>query len=396
MAQGRKIVMKKILFVMPTLRDGGAERSLVNLLTELPEDKYEIDLLLLKKQGTFLSQVPSYVNILEQPPILKKLYGPVRKAGIYMPVKVLGNLLARIVKSGMGNQKAFMWEYFYKPIIDGLDKEYDVAVGFLGGESTYYIVDKVKAKRKIHWVHNDYRTSGMPKKYDLKLFPKVDAVVTISEECLAILKEEFPQFQDKFYCIENITSSAVIKARANEFIPEEYKGLKNILLSVGRLSEQKGFDMAVSAASELKKKGLKFKWFIIGSGPLKDKLNDQIKKENVEDCVELLGTKSNPYPYIKNCDIFVQPSRYEGKSVVIDEAKILAKPIIATAYPTVKDQIQNDNEGIIVELNVNGIVNGIVALCSDNVKKQQITEYLNRQEYGNQEEIMKYIKLFDK
>ena len=233
---------------MPTLRDGGAERSLVNLLTELPEDKYEIDLLLLKKQGTFLSQVPAYVNILEQPPVLKKLYGPVRKAGIYMPVKVFGNLLARIVKSGMGNQKAFMWEYFYKPVIDGLDKEYDVAVGYLGGESTYYIVDKVNAKRKIHWVHNDYRTSGMPKKYDLKLFPKVDAVVTISEECLEILKEEFPQFQDKFYCIENITSSAVIKARAKEFIPEEYKGLKNILLSVGRLSEQKGFDMAVSAA----------------------------------------------------------------------------------------------------------------------------------------------------
>ena len=134
--------MKKILFVMPTLRDGGAERSLVNLLTELPEDKYEIDLLLLKKQGTFLAQVPAYVNILEQPPVLKKLYGPVRKAGIYMPVKVFGNLLARIVKSGMGNQKAFMWEYFYKPVIDGLDKEYDVAVGYLGGESTYYLLTK--------------------------------------------------------------------------------------------------------------------------------------------------------------------------------------------------------------------------------------------------------------
>lgn len=387
--------MKKILFVMPTLRDGGAERSLVNLLTELPEDKYEIDLLLLKKQGTFLSQVPAYVNILEQPPVLKKLYGPVRKASIYMPVKVFGNSLARIVKSGMGNQKAFMWEYFYKPVIDGLDKEYDVAVGYLGGESTYYIVDKVNAKRKIHWVHNDYRTSGMPKKYDLKLFPKVDAVVTISEECLAILKEEFPQFQDKFYCIENITSSAVIKARAKEFIPEEYKGLENILLSVGRLSEQKGFDMAISAASKLKKKGLKFKWFIIGSGPLKDKFNDQIKKENVEDCVELLGTKSNPYPYIKNCDIFIQPSRYEGKSVVIDEAKILARPIIATAYPTVKDQIQNDNEGLIVELNVDGIVDGIVALCSDDTKKQQITEYLNRHEYGNQNEVKKYINLIE-
>lgn len=387
--------MKKILFVMPTLRDGGAERSLVNLLTEFPEAKYEIDLLLLKKQGTFLSQVPSYVNILEQPPILKKLYGPVKKAGIYMPVKVFGNLLARIVKSGMGSQKAFMWEYFYKPVIDGLDKEYDVAVGYLGGESTYYIVDKVKAKRKLHWVHNDYRTSGMPKEYDLKLFQKVDAVVTISEECLTILKKEFPQFKDKFFCIENITSSKVIQSRANEFVPKEYNGEENILLSVGRLSEQKGFDMAVSAAKKMKESGLRFKWFIIGSGPLKNKLNGQIKKENVEDCVKLLGTKTNPYPYIKNCDIFVQTSRYEGKSVVIDEAKILAKPIVATAYPTVKDQIKNGNEGIIVDLNVEGIVNGIIGLCSDAVKKQNITEYLERQEYGNQNEVKKYISLIE-
>lgn len=387
--------MKKILFVIPTLRDGGAERSLVNLLTELPEDKYEIDLLLLKNQGTFLSQVPAYVNILEQPPVLKKLYGPVRKAGIYMPVKVFGNLLARIVKSGMGNQKAFMWEYFYKPVIDGLDKEYDVAVGYLGGESTYYIVDKVNAKRKIHWVHNDYRTSGMPKKYDLKLFPKVDAVVTISEECLEILKEEFPQFQDKFYCIENITSSAVIKARAKEFIPEEYKGYENILLSVGRLSEQKGFDMAISAASKLKKKGIKFKWFIIGSGPLKDKLNDQIEKENVKDYVELLGTKSNPYPYIKNCDIFVQSSRYEGKSVVLDEAKILAKPIIVTSYPTVGDQIVDGKEGVIVDMTSGKIADGIEKLIKNKEKRVFLSNYLAAYEYGNQDAVKKYITLFD-
>ena len=168
--------MKKILFVIPTLRDGGAERSLVNLLTELPPEKYDIDLLLFKMQGTFLSQIPQNVHIIKQPPILKKLYGSVKEAGIYMPVKVFGNVISKILKNGMGEQKAFLWEYFYKKVIDGIDKEYDVAVGYLGGESTYYIVDKVKAKRKIHWVHNDYRTSGMPKKYDLKLFPRVDAM----------------------------------------------------------------------------------------------------------------------------------------------------------------------------------------------------------------------------
>ena len=312
-----------------------------------------------------------------------------------MPVKVLGNAISKILKNGMGEQKAFLWEYFYKKVIDGIDKEYDVAVGYLGGESTYYIVDKVKAKRKIHWVHNDYRTSGMPKKYDLKLFPRVDAIVTISDECLEILKEEFPIFKDKMICIENITSSVVINNRATEFKPKEYIGVENVLLSVGRLSEQKGFDMAISAASKLKKQQINFKWFIIGSGPLESKLKDQIKKEKVEDYVVLIGTKENPYPYIKNCDLFVQPSRYEGKSVVIDEAKILAKPIVATAYPTVRDQIRNANEGVIVELSVDGIYKGLKEMVFDKTKQKEISNYLENHEYGNQTEIKKYIKLIE-
>lgn len=323
------------------------------------------------------------------------MYGSVKEAGIYMPVKVFGNVISKILKNGMGEQKAFLWEYFYKKVIDGIDKEYDVAVGYLGGESTYYIVDKVKAKRKIHWVHNDYRTSGMPKKYDLKLFPRVDAIVTISDECLEILKEEFPIFKDKMICIENITSSVVINNRATEFKPKEYIGVENVLLSVGRLSEQKGFDMAISAASKLKKQQINFKWFIIGSGPLESKLKNQIKKEKVEDYVVLIGTKENPYPYIKNCDLFVQPSRYEGKSVVIDEAKILAKPIVATAYPTVRDQIRNANEGVIVELSVDGIYKGLKEMVFDKTKQKEISNYLENHEYGNQTEIKKYIKLIE-
>lgn len=385
--------MKKILFVIPSLRDGGAERSLVNLLTELPSNMYDIDLLLFKKQGTFLNQVPSNVNILEQPKILKKLYGPVKKAGIYMPVKVIGNGISKIVKRGMGQQKAFMWEHFYKNVIDGLDKEYDVAVGYLGGESTYYIVDKVKAKKRIHWVHNDYRTSGMPKEYDMKLFSKVDSIVTISDECLQILNEEFPEYKEKCQCIANITSSAVIKQRANEFAPMEYSGIENIILSIGRLSEQKGFDLAISAAAIMKKNGLKFKWFIIGSGPLNDILQAQIKREDVSDVIELLGTKNNPYPYIKNCDIFAQTSRYEGKSVVLDEAKILAKPILATEYPTVKDQIENGIEGVVVPINSQGIADGLMRLVNNANLQNELTNYLGAKEYGNQEEIAKYINL---
>lgn len=388
--------MKKLLFVIPSLRDGGAERSLVNLLSELSPKQYDIDLLLFKKGGTFYNQVPEYVHILEQPPILQRLYAPVRKAGKYMPIKVLANGLSKIVKKGMGEQKAFVWEYFYKYCIDGLDKEYDVAIGYLGGESTYYIVDKVKAKKRVHWVHNDYRTSGMPKKYDMKLFSKVDNIVTISDECLSILQEEFPVYTTKCSCIANITSSVVILNRANEFFPQEYDKCDNVILSIGRLSEQKGFDMAIDAAMELKNKGIKFKWFIVGSGPLEEKLQERIEKNKVGDYVFLLGTRINPYPYIKNCKILAQTSRYEGKSVVVDEAKILGKPILATSYPTVKDQISDGTEGIIVSMDSKGIADGIERLLVDDKLREKIEINLKSKDYGNQNEVKKYIELFEK
>lgn len=387
--------MKKLLFVIPSLGGGGAERSLVNLLTELPEDEFEIDLLLFKKTGIFLGQVPSYVKVLEPTPALKGLYAPIKKAGIYLPRKVIGNVCAKIMERGMSAQKAFLWRHFYCNKIERLAEEYDVAVGYLGGESTDYVLDKVNAKKKIHWVHNDYRKLGMSKKYDIDVFRKVDAVVTISDECLKILEEEFPQYKDKLYCIPNITSSKVIRQRADAFFPKEYEGLKNILLSVGRLSEQKGFDLAVSAAKIMKYNGVDFKWFIIGDGPLRNKLEAQIKKDDVSDKVVLLGLRENPYPYIKNCDVFVQPSRFEGKSVVLDEAKILAKPIVATAYPTVKDQITNCDEGIITKLNYRDLANVLENILINKKLLIPIHNYLISHEYGNSKEIKKYVMLFD-
>jgi len=386
--------VKKILFVIPTLGGGGAERSLVNLLNELPVDKFDIDLLLFKKTGIFLEQVPSNVKIFEQPPALKGLYAPIKEAGVYFLRKIIGSVCSRVFERGMCAQKAFRWRHFYCKKIERLEKEYDVAIGYLGGESTDYVLDKVNAKKKIHWVHNDYRKFGMSKKYDIDVFRRVNAVVTISDECLNILEEEFPQYTDKLYCIPNITSSKVIRKRAEDFFPKEYEGISNILLSVGRLSEQKGFDLAISAAKTMKSEGLDFKWFIIGEGSLRRKLEEQIKKDRVADRIILLGLQENPYPYIKNCDIFVQPSRFEGKSVVLDEAKILAKPIVATAYPTVRDQITSANEGIIAELSADGLARTLEHILKDEELVIPIQNYLKSHEYGNSVEIKKYIALF--
>ena len=210
-----------------------------------------------------------------------------------------------------------------------------------------------------------------------------------------ILREEFPEFAPKLFMLENITSSAALKRRAEEFFPEEYQDGQTTLLSIGRLVQLKGFDMAIKAAALLKKEGLVFRWFVIGTGGLKEELIRQIEDEQVSDCFILLGARENPYPYIENCTIFVQTSRYEGKSVALDEAKILAKPIVVTAYPTVGDQIINGDEGLITELSPESIASGIREMLEKRALREHISGFLSAHEYGNQDEVKKYIQVIE-
>lgn len=386
--------MKKILFVMLSLQNGGAEKSLVNLLNEIDPKKYEIDLLLFRKSGSFIKQVPSYVNICETPIELKKLYGNLREVGNLFILKIIGTLLARIYKKTPYARSGYRWKNFYFKKIYNFNKKYDVAFAYMTGETMFYTMDKVDAKRKICFVHNDYKTAKHSKEYDYSYFEKIDGIASISNRCCQILKEVFPEFSNKIWCIENITSSAVIKDKAKEFIPHEIKK-DNTILSIGRLVEQKGIDMAILAASIMKKKGIEFHWYIIGEGKLRKKFEEQIEKENVEDCFTLLGLKENPYPYIKKCTIFAQTSRYEGKSIALDEAKILAKPIISTNYPTVKDQIQNGIEGIIVEMSPSEIAKGIIELLENKELQEKLHKNLKACEYGNQKEIEKYYNFIE-
>ena len=386
--------MKKIIFVMQSLYNGGAERSLVNLLNELPKDKFDISLLLFKQEGMFLKQVPEDVHILDTPTSLKKLYSPVRKAGKFSLTKVYGTIKSKRIEKKAPEQAAYRWQKYYSPKIPELDKVFDIAVAYISGEVMYYVAEKIQAKSKYVWIHNDYRAAGHPKRYDFKYFKNMNGIVSISDECVKIFDEEFPEFKSKTYCIPNLISSTVIKKRSDEFYPSEYKKGAYKILSIGRLSKQKGFDLAIEAANKLKDRGILFEWYVIGSGELEAELKSEIARMGVSDCFILLGTRENPYPYIKNCAVFVQPSRWEGKSVVLDEAKILAKPIVSTAYPTVKDQILDGKEGIIVDMNPEAIADGIEILIRDEVKQQYLQGYLSTHEYGNQAEVKKYIELF--
>ncbi len=387
--------MKKVLFVIHSLGYGGAERSLVNLLNELPENRYQIDLLLFQDSGDFRQQVPKWVHMLDIPKDICRLYASVRLGGCISPRRLIGTCFSKLARKTRKQQRFYRWQKFYRRAIKPLPVHYDVAVAYVGSEIMYFVRDKVDADRKLVWIHNDYRTAGYAKEDEYAYLACMDGIVSVSYECTEILRQEFPELKNRIQYIQNITSSTIVQNQSLDYMPQELVNCPYTLLSIGRLSQQKGFDMAIEAAAILRDRGLAFCWYVIGTGELKEELEKQIRQAGVENCFVLLGARSNPYPYIKHCNLFVQPSRFEGKSVVLDEAKILSKPIVATAYPTVTDQIENEKEGLIAPLSASGIADTIERMIMEQDLYDRIHFYLVNHDYGNEEELEKYMRLLD-
>ena len=394
--------MKNILFVMPSLGSGGAEKSLVNLLNLIDYEKYAVDLLLFKREGLFLSQIPKEVRLLQPTDSLQYAYKIDRgmfssasgiKAGILRGTSTF--ICKCLYKENARQQR---WIKFYKRYLPNLEEEYDIAIGFLEGDASYYVIDKVNAKKKILWIHNDFNEI---KKYEdakiyEKYFQKADSVISISDKCVQILKQNYPALVNKFYCLPNLTSGSLLKKMSEEFEVSEFEKNQFNVLSIGRLTRQKGYDIAIDAVKILKEKYSDIHWWIIGAGELEEQLKKQVKDNELEEYITFLGLRANPYPYIRSCDLLVQPSRWEGKSVVLDEAKILAKPILATNYSTIKDQLKNNKEGLITDISPNAIAEGIISLRENPQLYNSIQCYLDKHEYGNEKRILQYYELLEK
>lgn len=397
---------KKLLFVISALNTGGAEKSLVNLLNLFDYDRYDIDLLLFKKEGAFLEQVPSNVKLAEPPKELQALYGQLQPRSLSEHVIQVQAMLARLqgqyykkvkFKNTKGLATQQRWHKIYKNMIPVMCEQYDIAIAYMHLEPLYFVAEKVKAKKKIGWIHIDYKELDCNRNIDENEFKKFNRIVTISDECVNSLVQAYPMIAEKFINIPNLTSETLLRKLSESYVPAEYdkEGVMCNLLSIGRLSEQKGFDYAVDAAKLLKNQGMHFCWYIIGAGELRNILQSQIERNKLTDYVKLLGIRSNPYPYMKNADIIVQPSRFEGKSVVLDEAKILARPIVVTNYPTVQDQIQDGEEGIVVEINPNAIAEGISELWKDVGRRNKLMHYLEQHSYDNSQRIVEYYRLLE-
>lgn len=393
---------KNVLFVIPGLGAGGAEKSLVNLLNKIDYEKYNVDLFMFSHSGIFTEFLPKEVNILPPPKDYINFSLSFKNSLLALAknkkFNLIGNklmfTLINYKQKGYRNLDQYNWQYLSK-CFGNLDNNYDVAIGFLEKTSIYFCVDNVIAKKKIGFIHNDYDKLGMNPKIDISYFEKLDNIVTVSEECLSILQKRFPTQKHKMSFIYNIVSPIMI----NKMSQVEGKNLfskhnkETIIISVGRLHYQKGFNMAIKACRNLIDKNYDIKWYVIGEGEERENLIKLVKENHLEDRFILLGLKSNPYPYIKQADIYVQPSRYEGKSIALDEAKILNKPIVVTNYTTAKDQINNGIDGLIVDMDEESISEGIEKLIKDKKLKETLCNNLKEQKLGTEKEIEKLYEM---
>jgi glycosyltransferase involved in cell wall biosynthesis len=382
---------------------GGAEKSLLSLLETIDYSRYNVDLFLFKHEGIFLNKVPKEVTLLPEPDNYKYFDMPIKKSITELVIKgkyksafnriVLGYLAKTETNGAVIEQK--LWR-FLSNSIGQINKEYDVAIGFQEKNPIYFCVDKVKAKTKIGWIHTDYNKLGIDSNKDKLYFSKLDYVVTVSDELVNILKGNFTLLEDRFKCIYNIVSSKMIKKMSLEKV--DFRGINDqgiSLISVGRLAKEKGLDISLDAFEILIKRGYDLKWYIIGEGNVREELEQGIREKKLEGRVIFLGLKENPYPFIKQSDIYLQTSRYEGKSISIDEAKILAKPILITNFETAPNHISHLENGIISEMNPLSVADGLEHLILDKKLREKFSVNLMARDLGTEREIRKLYQLMD-
>ncbi|MBQ7791195.1 MAG: glycosyltransferase [Rikenellaceae bacterium] len=397
------ITKPRILILIHYLEIGGAEISLIGLLNAIDKTKYDVDLFVYSHQGELMQLIPDGVNLLPENPKYSSLERPMkdvlREGHVdIVAARLLAKIRHRIYRRthSISGEDASIFQYVANcttPLLPMIsDKEYDLAISFLAPHNI--CLDKVRAKKKVAWIHTDYTRIHINKRLELPYWQPFDHIASISEAATEAFVKIFPELESKVIEIENILSPSFVQQRANEEVEEitPQNGVIN-LLSVGRFCTAKNYDNLPYICKHLVEMGVDVRWYIIGFGGDEPLIRAKIAEAGMEKHVIILGKKSNPYPYIKACDIYVQPSRYEGKSVTVREAQMLCKPVVVTKFPTAPSQIENGVDGVIVPMDNRACAEGIKALIDDKELQSRIVEHLRTHDYGNEQEVEKIYKL---
>ena len=393
--------MKRILFMCINMNIGGTEKALLTMLNEIDSSKYDITLLMLEEYGGFLNEIPSFVKV--------KYINEYKaiKPFINKPPKLLAKELIKNKKcikgiltllnysiSKMTNNISYYYKYISKNI-KNIEEDYDLAVAYAGPMDfiTYFVLNKIKAKKKVQWIHFDITKIGFNKKFAEKNYKKFDKIFVVSEEGKEKLINLIPDLNNKIEAFFNIISCNLIEnmGKSEKGFDDSFNGIR--ILTVGRLSKEKGQDLTINALARLKDDGYKIKWYCIGDGHEKDNYKQIIKNLNLENDYILLGSKLNPYPFMKQCDIYVQPSRHEGYCITLGEARCFDNPIVTTNFTGANEQIKNEVTGLICDISEEGIYKSVKRLLDDKDLYNNIKINLSKEIVDSTNEINKLDKV---
>lgn len=354
-----------------------------------------------------MNLIPQFVNILPEIKEYAQVEKPIKevlKNGFFRQAiaRIIAKLKYRKYKRQyhpITDDAYFQYlENEFIPTLPSLEQfgQYDLAINFIGMRGV--ILDKVKARCKVTWIHTDLTAIGVNVPLELPSWGSFDHIVSISPDVTRAFTKIFPSLGSKIIEIENILSPDFVRTRSDVFDAKKEIGRHQSnqsvnLLSIGRFCTAKNYDNVPFICKQIYEKGIDVHWYIIGFGNDEGLIRTNIVNAGMEDRVILLGKKSNPYPYIKACDIYVQPSRFEGKSVTVREAQMLCKPVVVTAYSTAKSQIQHNIDGVIVPLDNKGCAEGLASFISNKELQQSIIQYLSTHDYGNETEVEKIYQL---
>ncbi len=340
---------KSIFIAIHYLELGGAEMSLLGLLESLDYSLFAVDLFVYSHRGELMRFIPKQVNLLPEIPEYAQIERPIKDVLKDGFLRIGAARLkakrefARYVRDRHPNDGSAVFSYIARrvaPLMPEINanKEYDVAISYLAPHD--YVLAKVRAKEKVAWIHTDYSQIDVDTDLEVPIWSAYDRIVSISEGVTRSFSNVFPSLSGRITEKRNLVPKEYVMARADE-IPQEkvrmempkVSGRVN-LLSVGRFSYAKNYDNVPDICRRIRDRGVDVTWYLIGYGGDENLIREKIEKAGMQDYVIILGKRDNPYPYMRACDIYVQPSRYEGDPMTVHEAAVLGKPVVLSAFPT--------------------------------------------------------------
>lgn len=404
--------MKKNIIISTQLIDlGGVEKSLLGLLDTIDYERYSVDVFIFNHDGALIDMINKKANLLPEIPQYAALSKPkdfLIRTGQWRvaAIKMLATLKAKWKSRFFPPEEGKLHNIYHSYLIDYASrslplvshKTYDIGIAFL--HPNFVESRNIRAKKYWAWIHTDYSNLVIDPVMETRMWSAFDEVIAVSEECRNVFVAKLPSLAGKVSVMENIISYDYVQEalRSKEDASwESYRafGGKKIL-TIGRFSYAKNMEMIPEIVREMCRRGCTdFKWYIIGFGGDEHLVTNLVAQYGLQEYVEILGKKTNPYIFISQCDVYVQPSRFEGKSVSVREAQLLQRPVIITNYPTAASQVQHGFDGLIVPLDEGLMAESVIKVLQDKELSSLLSSNCDPQRYTNEEAIEKFYQLAD-